>query len=490
MHPETPAGPVAASSVWPELRWPLLICGYFAFQVIWRRLLGAGLNLDEAEILLWSRHLAMGYGPQPPLYSWLQWGFLQAIPDPLLALSLLKNIALAATYLGVWRLLRSAYPARIAGPATLALFLVPQIAWDSQRDLTHSVLATALAAGTALAFWTRALPGRRGGWALVGLLTGAGMLAKPNFLVVPAAFVLAALTLADLRGRVRPAGVLLAVAIAAAIVALPLRWALAHPELAFASAHKLAMAGAGGRAALAGLGALGKALVDLLALPLVVAGAILWLNRDRRVAAPWTPLERLILRAVLIGLALAVVGVLASGTTNIRRLWLLPVVYLTAPLVALRLMAAVGAGAVRGLVRTVAVLAVVVVVALGVNIRYGEPGNPSLTRAPVADVIDEVLARHPDAGLIVAAPSWLAGDLAYLRPGLPVVGLDDPGAAPPPGTRVVALWWDGDWRERIAAALARSWGAPVTLGPAERLSRAFPLQPGEPFDVDVAEVGR
>lgn len=483
---------VADRDNWPDLPWPLVICGYFALQVIWRRLLGAGPNLDEAEILLWSRHLALGYGPQPPLYSWLQWAFLQAIPDALLALSLLKNLLLAATYLAVWRLLRCVHPDRIAGPAALALFLVPQVSWDSQRDLTHSVLATALAATAALTFWTRTLPGQRGGWALLGLLTGLGLLAKPNFLLVPATFVLAALSLAELRGRIAPRGLVVAAGIATAVVAVPLAWALEHPELAFASTHKLAMAtGPGPTAAAAGLAELARALVDLLLLTAIVVGGIAFLRRRTATAAPAPgPFERWLLRAILIGVGIATLGVIASGTTNIRSLWLLPLVYLAAPLAAVRLLQRTGTAGARALLYTIAGLALLVFLALGVAIRYGEPGNPALYRAPVAEAAADLVARFPDADRIVAEPTWLAGSLLYYRPDLPVVSADDPGAAPPPGTRVVAIWWDGDWRERITAALARAWGEPVALGTPEATTRAFPLQPDEPFETQAAEVTR
>lgn len=494
-EPSDPAAPPAtapAAGDWPDLAWPLVICGYFALQVVWRRLLGAGLNLDEAEILLWSRHLALGYGPQPPLYSWLQWAFLAVVPDRLLALSLLKNMALAATYLAIWRLLRSVHPDRIAGPAALALFLVPQISWDSQRDLTHSVLATALAAAAALAFWTRALPGRRAGWALLGLVTGLGLLAKPNFPLVPAAFVLAALSIAELRGRIVVGGLAAAAAVAAAIVAAPLAWAIQHPEIAFASTHKLALATRPGpAAAAAGLAELATALVDLLLVTAIVVGGIAFLRRrDATAGGPPGALDRLLFRAIVIGVAIATLGVLASGATNIRSLWLLPLVYLAAPLAAVHLLRRTGAAGARALVRTIGVLAVLVFVGLGVNIRYGEPGNPALYRAPVAEAAADLVARFPDAERIVAAPDWLAGSLVYHRPDLPVVSAEDPGPAPPPGARVVAIWWDGDWRDRITAGLARAWGGPVGLGAAETTTRAFPLQPDEPFETRAAEVTR
>lgn len=478
---------------WPTINWPLVICGYFAAQVIWRRLLGAGLALDEAEILLWSRHLAWGYGPQPPLYSWLQWAFLQIAPDRLLALSLLKNLLLAATYLAVWRLLRSAYPDRIAGPAALALFLVPQISWDSQRDLTHSVLATALAATAALVFWTRVLPGRPGGWALLGLVTGLGLLAKPNFLVVPAALILAALSLAGLRARVRPGGPLLTAAIAGAIVAYPLRWAIEHPDVAFASTHKLEMAaGLGPAPAVAGLLAFASALVDVLFVTGIVIGAILLIRRRRGglASVPWSEFERFVLRTVLIGVVLAAAGVLASGTTNVRSIWLHPVVCLAAPLAAARLLLATGPGGSRALLRTLAVLAGVVFAGLALNIRYGDPGNPALNRAPVAGIADLLAERFPATDLIVAEPSWLAGSLIYRRPDLAVVSSGEPGDPPPPGSSIIAVWWDGDWRERISTSLAARWDAPVAVTEPDRLSLPFQLQPEEPFDVDAARIRR
>lgn len=483
MHP--PSHPRMTG--WPDLNWPLLICGYFAVQVAWRRLLGGGLALDEAEILLWSRHLALGYGPQPPLYSWLQWVFLSLVPDPLLALSLLKNLLLATIYVATYRLLRTAHPPRIAGPAALALFLIPQISWDSQRDLTHSILALALAAGTALVFWSGALMGRRGGWAAFGVLTGLGLLAKPNFLVVPAALLLAAASLPPLRARIAPIGLLLAVVLAAAIAAAPAHWALTHPEIAFASVSKLHLAGTGRLGtALRGLAALLHALAETLLLATLILGGMFLLYRRPTIRQPATPLETLLLRAILAGLCLTVLSLLLTGTTNVRPIWLLPVIFLAAPLAAARLVVATGAPGSRALLRTIATLAGVVFLALAVNIRYGEPGNPALNRAPVA----EIAARLPPADLLVAEPAWLAGSLVYARPDLPVLSADAPGPPPPPSARVVALWWDGDRSEKITSALARAWGTPTRVGTPLRLSAPFALQPAEPFDVDVAEVSR
>ncbi|MCB1353471.1 MAG: glycosyltransferase family 39 protein [Rhodobacteraceae bacterium] len=469
--------------------WPLVICLYFAFQVAWRRLLGGGLGLDEAQMLLWSQQLAWGYGPQPPLYSWLQWGVLGLVGDPLLALAILKNILLAGFYLAVWRLLRSAHPPDVAGLATLGLFLVPQIAWDCQRDMTHSVLVLTMATLTTLAFWTRTLQGRRGGWALFGLLVGLGMLSKVNFALVPASLLGAALLTPGLRTRLAARGLLIAAGIAALIIAPPYGWAVLHPDLALSSAGELKRAAWSPAIAGRGLIELGKDLLGCLAL----AGLILGLIRWRRAAPPMADavagtLEGFLLRVLLIGVGLTALGIAATGTTHVRDIWLLPVIYLGAPLLALVALRRIGPAGRRILVRVIAGLACLVAVALAVHIRYGDPGHPALRRAPVADLAAAALARHPAPTRIIAAPDWLAGSLIYWRPDLPVASPQRPGPPPDAAAGPVLLL---TWREKpgsvehIAARLSALWESTVTPGASEPLEAPFPPQPKVSFGIEV-----
>lgn len=494
--PAARRSPPIADRARGDLSWYLVICGYFAAQALWRRALGGGLTLDEAEMLLWSRHLAWGYGSQPPLYSWLQWLTFQIVPDRLLALALLKNALLATFYLAVYRLLRCAHPPRVAGPAALSLFLLPQISWESQRDLTHSVLVLTMAALATLAFWTRTLAGRRGGWLLFGIAVGFGLLAKANFVVVPAALLLAAASLPELRPRLSGRGIAVAGLATAAVAALPVRWMLAHPDLALTSVDKLGVgAGPSPAAALAAIGTLAQSLASLLALLAVVLGAIVVvLQRGTRAAAAEapaaTPLDRLLLRTVAIGLALVLLAMIAGGMPDLRDRWLTPAVYLLAPAATVGMIERTGSAGGRALLRTIAVLAALVFVALAVHVRYGRPGDPSLTRAPVEEIAATLDARFPGAERIVAEPAWLAGNLLYRRPDLPVVSSRVPGEAPEREARVVAAWWTGDRREEIAGRLAANWGGPLRLAPAGRVSAAFPIQPAERLDVDTAGVIR
>lgn len=476
-----------------DMVWCVVICAYFALQASWRRYLGGGLTLDEAEILVLSRHLAWGYGSQPPLYSWLQWFAFQLVPDKLVAMALLKNLLLAGVYLAVYRLLRSTHPARIAGPAALSLFLLPQISWESQRDLTHSVLVMTVAAVATLAFWTQTLAGNRYGWVLFGALCGLGLLSKSNFVVVPAALLLAAASLPQLRRRLSLRGLAIGLAITLSIVAVPTQWALSHPDVAFGSLGKLGVnSGPTLTTVVDGAVSLLEALASLFALPLLVLGTIGFLGyRSGRTAAPApTLLDQFLFRTVIVGLALIGLAVFAGGMSGFRARWLTPVVYLAVPLVAARLLGKTGPAGSRILLCTTAVLAVLVAAAIGVHRLYGTPGDPSLTRAPIDALARDLSARYPEPGRIVAEPTWIAGNLLYLHPDLPVVPVRAPGPVPEPGSTVLAVWRSGDWDPEISRRLSQTWGTSISLGAVERLSAPYPVQSDHRLDLDLAEVIR
>ncbi len=468
---------------WP---WPALIVGYFAFQILWRRLLGGGFGLDEAQMYLWAREPpALGYGPQPPLYGWLQWAVFQVVPDALLALSLLKNVLLAGTYLAVFALLRTAAAPQVAGLAAASLMLVPQIAWDSQRDMTHSVLVVTLTAVAALVFWTRALPGSRGGWVGFGVALGCGLLAKANFAVAATALLAAAATLAPVRRRVAPADLALAFLVATVIVAAPLWWAVANRGEAFASVEELKATGG----VAAGLLAMTGALLACLALAGVVLGGVFWVWQDGPAEEP-ADLERLLARTALIGIALTVAGVLATGTTHVREMWLLPVVFWLVPVAAVWVQGRVADRGIRVLRGVVVGLGLLVTAALAVHMRYGDPGHPTIRRAPVDVVAADLVARFPDATRIVADPDWLAANLMRVRPDLPVVASRRPGPPPAAGESVVLVWWTPDRRaeERRMALLASHWGEAPLVGDPVAFEAPFPPQPGKTFRVDAARV--
>ncbi len=460
--------------------WPASFPLYFLFQAFWRRLLGGSLGLDEAQIILDGRRLAWGYGPQPPLYAWLQWGFFQVVPDPLIAMALLKAALLSGTFLAVYALVRTAHPPRVAWLAAASLALLPQIAWESQRALTHSVLATTLAAASALVFWTQVLGRRRGGDVLFGAVLGLGLLAKANFAFVPLALFFAAASMPELRPRLRPPGIAVSVAVAAAIVAVPAFWMLHHPELALASLYKLRQADGASRiaAALEGLGSLAGAAGGFLVVLAVVGGLIFWRCRRPGPASPAPLLDRFLIRLALVGLALAVVAVLLSGATSAKDRWLQPVLYVAAPAATLWLLPRLSWAGVRWLGRVVVVAAMLVVLVLPVHLVTGTPGKPARGNAPVAELIGGLDPLLPPGVRVVADPEWLAGNLFYRRPGWAVAAA---GAAElAPGETVLLVWTDDPARGAVLAAdLGARSGRALVLGEATRLDAPYSWQPSE-----------
>lgn len=161
----------------------LILAAYFLVHVVLRVTSPAVLDLDESEAVLSFQRLQPGYGTQPPLYFWLQWLTFSLFGVNLFALSVLKNLLLLCTYVAMFCTARALIGIRGAIMVAGSLVLFPQLGWESQRDLTHSVLVTCMAA---LTLWCYVSLLRHRGklqYALLGLLLGLGLQSKYNFAV-------------------------------------------------------------------------------------------------------------------------------------------------------------------------------------------------------------------------------------------------------------------------------------------------------------------
>jgi lipopolysaccharide core galacturonosyltransferase RgtB len=196
-----------------------LLLGYFALQVLIRTLLSASVDLDESEQVMLSQKFSWGYGSDPPLYVWLQMGFFAVFGRSVFALALFKDLLLLATYgfaYGSTRLLTRNHLCGAA--AALSLLFIPHVVWESQRDLTHSVLASASSVAALFCF-LRAHESRRAGWYVAfGLCCGVGLQAKYNFGLWAVGLLAAALTLPEFRGTVLSRRMLLGLAVGIALV--------------------------------------------------------------------------------------------------------------------------------------------------------------------------------------------------------------------------------------------------------------------------------
>jgi len=451
---------------------PLVVVAYFALNALLRALTPGGLGLDEAQIMVHAQSLEWGYGLQPPLYAWLQRGAFALAGEGKAALAAVKYGLLAAALLGVWAAARLAGAGVAAtATATLLLMLIPGIAWEAQRALTHTPLALALAAWAFAAF---AYARRRGGFVahlVLGLVLGAGVLAKWNgvFIVVG---VVGAMLLCPPR---RPRAAALVLAVAMATVAPTGVWYLADwgeagrafgeidtaERAAWTAAPGVLLGFAEGVAATLGLVAL--ALVLLLARRPVRPGA--------------SAVDAAVRRDLSVAVALAAAGVLVAalvtGTTEVKERWLTPVLFAVPLATILGAPARVTARRFARLALVIAPLALAITAGLQWNWRLGD-GEPPPQTAPFGAI---AAAIRGDGDVIFASDDWIGGnlrlrapELAVLTPATAKLGLDiappvqlvwraDDGTAPPPA--LVALF-----RERFGRA--------PRLASSERLAAAYP----------------
>ena len=164
----------------------LLLAAYFTVNVLLRLAGPASLELDEGQQLFFAQWLAVGYDSQPPFYNWLQYGVAQVLGSSVLAVSLLKNLLLFLSYLLFGLTAHLVIRDRVlAVIATLALITIPQVGYEAQRDLTHTV-AVLFAACMFAYFFVRALLKPTAlDYALTGVAIGIGVLSKYNFVVLP-----------------------------------------------------------------------------------------------------------------------------------------------------------------------------------------------------------------------------------------------------------------------------------------------------------------
>ncbi|MDD3344465.1 MAG: glycosyltransferase family 39 protein [Sulfurospirillaceae bacterium] len=215
-------------------RFGWFIVGYFALQVIIRLLTTHIAVLDESEQIMLTQYFSWGYNEQPPLYTWIQMGVFKLTGISIFGLSLLKNTLLCMSYLCVYNLgilftedkLKSSLGA-------LSLFLLPQMVWDAQVDQTHTVfLTTATLISVYLFFYIVKKEATLWHFVLFGLISGVGLLAKYNFVLVLIALGFVALWLPQYRKKFYVRYLLLSASVAFCMVLPHFVWFITHLDVA------------------------------------------------------------------------------------------------------------------------------------------------------------------------------------------------------------------------------------------------------------------
>jgi hypothetical protein len=217
-----------------DRRWrmPAILIAYFSVHVFVRCAISPSLDYDESEQVFLSQCLCYGYNSQPPLYTWVQTGIFELFGYSVFSLAAFKNLLLCGTYLLVFATVRKATGhLGLAVIAAIGLLTIPQIAWESHRDLSHTVAVTF---ATALAFYSvvsLASDGRSRWYVLIGVAAAVGMLSKYNFAIVIAAMITAGLTTPSYRRFLLDRRMAIAAAIAAVLILPHAVWMSGHLEL-------------------------------------------------------------------------------------------------------------------------------------------------------------------------------------------------------------------------------------------------------------------
>ncbi len=431
------------------------------------------VSLDGAQQLLWTQEWRLGYGLQPPLYTWLLRSLFLAFGVSLPVMAAFKEGLLLLAAVLVYRAGR-----RLSGDATtaalgaLGLLLLPQFSYESHRDLSHTVLATALAAAT-LDVATRLRERPRGLlYPLLGLAAGLALLSKWNAAIFLASLLAAALSLPSWRPVFADRRMLIAVAVAAAVV-LPHAWWAARGGFDAAvqreAVERLGLADGspwlGGR-----LRDLGHVALTAVAFAAPLAAAAAW---SRRAGAPIPEppgaadgrrfLERL--AAAQVGLVLG--GTLLLGVGNHRARWLLPLFFFLPLLAAMRLRPG-PSGARRFAIASALALLLAAVAVFGWVLVLPLAGRWTRYNVPYAALAREI--GRGDVRNVLAEDYWGAGCLRLSYPHAAVFGANRPRyARPRPGPTLVV--WRGEAIPPELLAALPGYGIEAPRAGAARLTR-------------------
>ncbi|TJW09016.1 MAG: glycosyl transferase family 39 [Mesorhizobium sp.] len=390
---------------------------------------GTGVGVDESEQLMVMRVLAAGYGSsQPPLYTWLAHLTASLVGTSILALKIVKYGLLAgglAAYFTAVR--RLGFSNRAAAAAMFGLLLFPQIIWEMQHALTHSVAILCFSSVLFLALVELLKRRSLAAYVLFGLATAAAMLSKYNNVIFLAALLLAAPSLRETRAAIFDRRFPISVVVALLACLPTFHWSLAHLEDLLLHSDGFGVAEGGSAAATASLGVfgLGKAILNFAGLPIAVFAVafLVAISRPAPSSEPWPWPEKLLWRAIAFALLITLVVVLAGGVTQFRDRWMLPVFVLLPAALAMRLdaMGDRGRKTQATIVFAGAVLAILVLPVSWYMQVYGGDSRGRIVRMDYHSLYGQLMSEGPVRTVI---SSWFwAGNLRLVDSDLVV--LDD-----------------------------------------------------------------
>ncbi|CAN7648250.1 glycosyltransferase family 39 protein [Rhizobium sp. LjRoot30] len=432
----------------------VLLAGYFLLNLIVRLSLPDSLEIDEAEQIFVSQWLALGYDTQPPFYNWLQYGVIAVFGVSIPAIAVFKNLILFSFYAFYWFAARQVLQSRqLAVIAVLGLLTIPQVVYESQRDLTHTVGAIFCASMFLYGFLRTLRAPTIFSYALTGLAIGCGLIAKYNFALLTSAALIAVLLDPDLRKRLFDWRLLVTAVIALAVVTPHSLWLFDNLELASARTLEKMQ----GTTDTSIFLQIPKGFLSYF-LALLGFGALtffcFWLTfkealiKSLTAQSQWT---RLIGRILAMVLGFIVLLILFADAENIKDRWLTPFLILLPLYFALKLEAAgnIPQDALKRFLPIAFIIMAIVPLVLfsrsKVAYLTGYYEKLNVPYAAFTQTLVEEVGKTP--ALVIAGDPHLGGNIRLHMPDVPIDTLFYPGYKP-------AYQWTADhpivfaWRRR------------------------------------------
>ncbi|WP_292672121.1 glycosyltransferase family 39 protein [Mesorhizobium sp.] len=409
---------------------------------------GTGVGVDDSEQLMYMRFLWAGYGgSQPPLYSWLGWLTSSVFGTNIFALKLLKYslifVALTSVFVAVCKL---GYSQRTAVASILGLLLFPQLVWEMQHTLSHTVAAFCFSGLLLLALVELLQRKSLLTYALFGLAIGAAVLAKYNLFILIAAMLAATLSLRETRQVILRPQIMISMAVALLVCLPTLYWTATHPSELLARSYKFGINEGDGAflVALKGIIGFGDAVMNFAILPVVIFAVAMLAGRvspsTLRLRLPDS--EKLLWRILGFGLCITIVLVIASGATTFKARWLLPVLLFLPAAFAARMdsLGAKGRTAQNLTITVAATLAILILPATWAYQVYGGKGQGRVVRLDYPTLYHDLTA---DGAVKTVMSDWhWVGNLRLVDPDLVVLGEEVPGFAALLQEPAVLIWLD------------------------------------------------
>jgi 4-amino-4-deoxy-L-arabinose transferase-like glycosyltransferase len=438
------------------LKFILLLGLYCLVSLVIRVALSGGLELDESEQLVLAQTLRSGYGPQPPLYVWLQYSVFSLFGISIFSLALLKTTLQFTTYLLVYviadKIIEDTRGKQIA---VLSLFLSPQYGWEFHRTLTNTVLATAAGAALLiLVFHLRKKPAVSG-YALLGVIAALGTLSKYNFALLIAALLLAGLSMKQWRPVILDRRIFAGILTGIILTASHSFWAFNNIGKVGVISKKLEISGSHLLFTYTqGIFSLIIATVGLF-WPLLIVYLLLFspVRKVSLVQLPGSENRNLLGRTILVILLICLAIVFATRLTRFNDRWLAPLLFFLPVYLVSRFSHLITTAKYKIFMSiSVAVILFMTVLFPARVFLASKTGRALRYNFPYRDLTAELRGSGFNGGNIFAEDHRVGGNLRLQFPGSPVHVPERPDVAPSPeGPHLIV--WDARNSDTVPAGL-------------------------------------